>query len=1658
MKRRWLSSLLSVTLLSSSVLNVAYAREGSAQSSSPVFLTEIYPDDKSNSHISGAGSNDLFEFIEIYNNAGESLAFNDHYKIRYNYNTNVKDLRVTDVVYADQEQVTIPANSPAVLWVERTSSKITEDANNLTEADFRQYHAVPDHVPVFRLRGQDGLNNTDRGFYITQKSDNNAILSEIYYTADDVGDGKSLHLKVPATGIAMVKHRQEASPTAGVVELEQLQLQEPNQSPVITHQPMVSVEGGQPVKVTATVIDPEQDTLTVKLYYKSSINTPYHEARMESDGTEGQYAFTIPAGELTGERIYYYLEASDQVNLVKSEDYEIPVGQPPAGGTAPRVLITELLPNPAGDYRKGSGNQYEYLELYNNSDEVLNLKGYTLFYLYPGTTKPKKWTIPSDTAIQPYHSAVIWFAREAIADGFTSVDDFNTHFNTVLQENDVIFYDNRSSDDFNLPNSLQRGFALSSTEDLKDTIVEAWYDPSTPTSPDRLVNDVRNAVVRFTYSTSGTRMERLDTRAYGTPGSVEVGQVPPVEGIDMVAPTLQYHQSAYTVGKSKPYNVKITSNEPLSRAEVLYGPSSSGLNELTHRIPLELKTTSGSSYVYEGTIREEELGDYRYIVEAEDEAGHRTRVPYNSRGSVFTVVESELDTTLPEPGLSMKNGEILSGKAELFAYGRSSEDQIDVLFDGQSLNLRPALPGQAQFLFQARGIDQIYQTSASAKAPNGEGEFFGRVLPKYVEGAWHTFDLSPRYFVSASTVSIHSGNENVPYDLSTHELYFNKTNFDDLEVKNIHLILPDGTMIKPDQIQNFLGDLSRTTVEYKENTYYGLGDGSAPNNTNMKKPLISEFEFAIPAEKYLARYAELDTAALTDGTYSLTMSLKDEVIETINVTVDNTKPIIDGVEYAPGQMIAPSMKLKGSIRMEAVASDNLTGIVKVEGKLDGKPIAFPYETSSATLASGEHTIEVTVYDGAGNQATERVKFQIEEEKPNEPSQVLPSDLATGVDRNTRLQATVTDPTADSLKVEFLEATKYDFARNENISGFVHVADREPPLTVAPAGESEMSAEAATKVARPDGEYLWTDTQAGFPYHRFEVELTEDQLHADSTVELYWKGKTLPGRIVTLYAWDHNEEKWIALKSTTGDSTESEIVLSADIDAARFVKDNKIQAMVQDEVKQANEPFTLLWVSDTQYYAESYPDVFDTLGDWMVDEYNQGKFEYVIHTGDLVNRANIESQWEVADRNMKKLDDAGVPYGVLAGNHDVITNGLDYTMYGKYFGSSRFSSKPWYGGEMDNNRNHYDLISFGGHDFIMLYLGFGTEDTQETINWANEVLKKHADRMAIIGMHAYLENNATLSKMAQNVFDQIVEPNENVRMVLCGHYHGANRKVKTLTNKDGSTRQVVEMLADYQEGPNGGDGYVRLLQFDPVSGLLDVDTYSPYKDDYNYFDEGDIDDFTLDFQFRDINKRVATDYFAVNVYHSNLIGSVEDVVSGTTVSTPWNDLNPGQTYYWYMSISDDYGAKRRSAIYGFTTQDSTSVLSLAGPSQVQAGQEVHMSIQLQNVQDLYGAALTLNYDPQKLQGIEILPSEWLTGAEITNEIDSTQGLVRFAVTKLGVTEGVYGTGTLDCSIQGAGFRLRRSEHYTGGRENSAGQQSQSTDPNRDQPIPLYRRRF
>lgn len=264
-------------------------------------------------------------------------------------------------------------------------------------------------------------------------------------------------------------------------------------------------------------------------------------------------------------------------------------------------------------------------------------------------------------------------------------------------------------------------------------------------------------------------------------------------------------------------------------------------------------------------------------------------------------------------------------------------------------------------------------------------------------------------------------------------------------------------------------------------------------------------------------------------------------------------------------------------------------------------------------------------------------------------------------------------------------------------------------------------------------------------------------------------------------------------------------------------------------------YSFIWMSDTQYYSESYPHILEKQVNWIADEKDKLNIQYVFHTGDIVNKADQRIQWERADQMMGVLDNNLVPYGVLAGNHDLLNGKDDYTEFTKYFGPARFKDNPWYGDEYKHNKGHYDLISAEGDDYIIVYMGWGIN--QPEINWMNDILKQHPDRRAILAFHDYLYTTGVRSPIGQKLFDQVVKANKNVELVLSGHYHGANVKADEIDDDgDGKAdRTVYQILADYQAAPEGGQGYFRILTVNPKDDTIHFTTFSPYLHSFNYFD-------------------------------------------------------------------------------------------------------------------------------------------------------------------------------------------------------------------------------
>lgn len=300
----------------------------------------------------------------------------------------------------------------------------------------------------------------------------------------------------------------------------------------------------------------------------------------------------------------------------------------------------------------------------------------------------------------------------------------------------------------------------------------------------------------------------------------------------------------------------------------------------------------------------------------------------------------------------------------------------------------------------------------------------------------------------------------------------------------------------------------------------------------------------------------------------------------------------------------------------------------------------------------------------------------------------------------------------------------------------------------------------------------------------------------------------------------------------------------------------VSAASETYEKLADNTFTIVWQSDPQWYSFKYFDILPQINEWVIDNRERLDIKYVVHTGDFVDLPNKQEQWEVMTKAYDIWDKAGLPWGCLPGNHDT-TWSKDWSEYSKYFGKSRFEGNPWYGGDYKDNLGHYDLMTLGGVDFIFLYIG-GIEFSQEDYDWMNGVLQTYSSRFAVLVTHEYLNVSGGRTSSGAKLYKYVVNPNPNIQLVFCGDNYNSVRRVDKMDDDgDGvADRTVFQMMANYQDLTNGGNGYMRFLEFDTQAGTIAARTYSPYLQDFNAYDNDDgnkdeygyQDEFTIPVDF------------------------------------------------------------------------------------------------------------------------------------------------------------------------------------------------------------------
>jgi Carboxypeptidase regulatory-like domain/Calcineurin-like phosphoesterase/Bacterial Ig domain len=278
-------------------------------------------------------------------------------------------------------------------------------------------------------------------------------------------------------------------------------------------------------------------------------------------------------------------------------------------------------------------------------------------------------------------------------------------------------------------------------------------------------------------------------------------------------------------------------------------------------------------------------------------------------------------------------------------------------------------------------------------------------------------------------------------------------------------------------------------------------------------------------------------------------------------------------------------------------------------------------------------------------------------------------------------------------------------------------------------------------------------------------------------------------------------------------------------------------------------FTVVVLPDTQYYSQSYPQIFTEQTQWIVDNQANYNIQFVIGEGDVVNIAEQQSQWQNADASISLLDNADIPYVLTLGNHDYGNEdppARDTSAFNSYFGPARYAPYSWYMGGYPSgtNDNFYAEFTVNGKQYLILALEFIPRDA--ALVWAKSVLDANPDKEIIVVTHAFMYTDSTRSDQCSNTYgDASLSPSgnnqgedvwqkllinyPNLSLVLNGHFLGNNASRRA----DLGLHQnlVNEIFANYQNLANGGEGWMRIMTFRPALNRIDVTTYSPYLNQY-----------------------------------------------------------------------------------------------------------------------------------------------------------------------------------------------------------------------------------
>jgi Calcineurin-like phosphoesterase len=296
---------------------------------------------------------------------------------------------------------------------------------------------------------------------------------------------------------------------------------------------------------------------------------------------------------------------------------------------------------------------------------------------------------------------------------------------------------------------------------------------------------------------------------------------------------------------------------------------------------------------------------------------------------------------------------------------------------------------------------------------------------------------------------------------------------------------------------------------------------------------------------------------------------------------------------------------------------------------------------------------------------------------------------------------------------------------------------------------------------------------------------------------------------------------------------------------------------------AEGSFSIFWITDTQFLAESNPALYKLMCNWIVSNWAEYNGKLVMHTGDMVQNGDVQQEWgNASDAHLVFLQNR-IPYTWCAGNHDdyrrddpnsgwagnIWAPAFDPVQVEPYINS--FGYTKWVGSYRSGMNT---ALTFGANGLDFLVISIEWNAPPEALRWAEGILDDpaYAGYNAIVAPHAYIDAfgldddgrwGAVMADFVNGLVP-ILDSHPNVFLTLNGHFatdsgyntptpvNGRNELMfdrQDCTDNPGDPvgRGVDPSASTTGDGDKAGGATVTILNFDTEQNLIHVSTYDAY---------------------------------------------------------------------------------------------------------------------------------------------------------------------------------------------------------------------------------------